>query len=58
MPGIGKAEEYGYAVRGVRTIAEEEVDLSEHFYFADAARWIGHFIEDIDRKKRNHCRII
>jgi putative transposase len=44
MAAIGKAEENGYAERVIRTIKEEEVDLSEYFDFADAARQIGHFI--------------
>jgi len=47
MAAVGKAEENGYAERVIRTIKEEKVDLSEYLDFADAARQIGCFIEDI-----------
>ncbi len=57
MAAIGKAEENGYAERVIRTIKEEEVDLSEYFDFADAARQIGHFIEDVYMNKRIHSSL-
>ena len=57
MAAIGKAEENGYAERVIRTIKEEEVDLSEYFDFADAARQIGHFIEDVYMTKRIHSSL-
>jgi len=57
MAKIGKAEENGYAERVIRTIKEEEADLSEYFDFADAARRIGHFIDDTYMIKRIHSSL-
>ncbi len=57
MAAIGKAEENGYAERVIRTIKEEEVYLSEYLDFADAARQIGHFIEDVYMTKRIHSAL-
>ena len=57
MAAVGKAEENGYAKRVIRTIKEEEVDLSEYRDFADAARQIGHFIEDLYNTKRIHSSL-
>jgi transposase InsO family protein len=57
MAAIGKAEENGYAERVIRTIKEEEVDLSEYFSFSDAARQIGHFIEVLYMTKRIHSSL-
>jgi putative transposase len=47
MAAVGKAEENGYAERLMRTIKEEEVDLSDYQCFADAQEQIGRFIERI-----------
>jgi hypothetical protein len=47
MAAVGKAEENGYAERFMRTIKEEEVDLSEYQDFKDAASQISRFIEDV-----------
>jgi putative transposase len=41
MAAVGKAEENGYAERFMRTIKEEEVDLSDYQDFADARNQIG-----------------
>ena len=57
MAAIGKAEENGYAERVIRTIKEEEIDLSEYLDFADAAQQIGYFIEDVYRFKRIHSSL-
>jgi putative transposase len=57
MAAIGKAEENGYAERVIRTIKEEEVDLSEYVDFADAAQQIGHFIENLYMTKRIHSSL-
>ena len=57
MAAVGKAEENGYAERVIRTIKEEEVDLSEYYSFSDAARQIGHFIEDVYLTKRIHSSL-
>jgi len=57
MAAVGKAEENGYAERFMRTIKEEEVDLSEYLDFADAAKQIGYFIEDVYMTKRIHSSL-
>ena len=54
MAAIGKAEENGYAERFMRTIKEEEVDLSEYRDFHDAYHQIGLFIQDVYMTKRIH----
>jgi putative transposase len=57
MAAIGKAEENGYAERFMRTIKEEEVDLSEYRNFTDALRQIGNFIQDVYITKRIHSSL-
>jgi len=57
MATIGKAEENGYAERFMRTIKEEEVDLSEYRNFMDALDQIGHFIDDVYMTKRIHSSL-
>jgi putative transposase len=57
MAAIGKAEENGYAERFMRTIKEEEVDLSDYHDFADAQHQIGHFIQDVYNTKRIHSSL-
>jgi putative transposase len=57
MTSPGKPEENGYAERLLRTIKEEEVDLSDYNDFADAYRQIGHFIEDLYMTKRIHSAL-
>ncbi len=57
MAARGKPEENGYAERLMRTIKEEEVDLSEYNDFADARRQIGRFIEDVYMTKRIHSAL-
>jgi putative transposase len=57
MAAVGKAEENGYAERFMRTIKEEEVDLSEYLDFQDAHSQIGHFIEAVYNQKRIHSAI-
>jgi len=52
MAAVGKAEENGYAERLIRTIKEEEVDLSEYVNFIDARKQIGYFIDDVYNTKR------
>lgn len=53
----GKPEENGYAERLMRTIKEEEVDLSEYNDFADVYREIGRFLEDVYNTKRIHSAL-
>ena len=57
MANPGKPEENGYAERFMRTIKEEEIDLSEHYDFSDAKTQIGHFIEDVYMNKRIHSTL-
>jgi len=66
MATQGKPEENGFAERltlaphasaGVRTIKEEEVDLSEYTDFADVYRQMGRFLEDVYNTKRIHSAL-
>ena len=57
MAAQGKPEENGYAERLMRTIKEEEVDLSEYNDFADARSQIGRFIEEVYMTKRIHSAL-
>jgi len=57
MAAVGVAEENGYAERLMRTIKEEEVDLSEYRDFAEARNQIGRFIEDVYNHKRIHSSL-
>lgn len=57
MAAQGKPEENGYAERLMRTIKEEEVDLSEYNDFIDVRRQIGRFIEDVYMTKRIHSAL-
>jgi putative transposase len=57
MATVGKAEENGYAERLMRTIKEEEVDLSDYRDFADAHEQIRNFIEDVYNHKRIHSSL-
>lgn len=57
MSHKGSPEENPYAERLIRTIKEEEVDLSEYRDFAEAQAQIGHFIEEVYQKKRIHSSL-
>jgi putative transposase len=57
MAAVGKAEENGYAERFMRTVKEEEVDLSDYRDFADAHHQIGIFIQDVYMTKRIHSSL-
>lgn len=57
MAAIGEAEENGYAERFMRTVKEEEVDLSDYQDFEDAHNQIGRFIEDVYNHKRIHSSL-
>jgi putative transposase len=57
MAAVGKAEENGFAERFMRTIKEEEVDLSEYQDFNDAYRQIAQFIEQVYMTKRIHSAL-
>jgi putative transposase len=57
MAEVGKPEDNGYAERFMRTLKEEEVDLSDYRDFADAQKQIGRFIEDVYNHKRIHSSL-
>jgi transposase InsO family protein len=57
MASVGEPEENGYAERLMRTIKEEEVDLSEYEDFSDAMRGLGRFLDDVYNRKRIHSRL-
>jgi putative transposase len=57
MAEVGQAWQNGYAERIMRTIKEEEVDLSEYQDYWDAYGQIGQFLEDIYMKKRIHSSL-
>jgi putative transposase len=57
MASVGEPEENGYAERLMRTIEEEEVDLSEYEDFGDALRGLGRFLDDVYNRKRIHSSL-
>jgi transposase InsO family protein len=57
MASVGEPKENGYAERLMRTIKEEEVDLTEYEDFADAWRQLGRFLDDVYNRKRIHSSL-
>ena len=57
MASVGKAWENGYAERLMRTIKEEEVDLSEYRNFSEVYERIEEFLERVYMKKRIHSSL-
>lgn len=57
MAEVGEPTQNGYAERLMRTIKEEEVDLSDYDDYHDAYRQIGQFLEDVYMHKRVHSRL-
>jgi putative transposase len=57
MAAVGVPEENGYAERLMRTIKEEEVELSEYQDFADARRQLGRFLDAVYNHKRIHSSL-
>ncbi len=57
MANVGEPEENGYAERLMRTIKEEEVDLSDYEDFGDALRGLGRFLDDVYNRKRIHSSL-
>src|SRR5512135_2355345 len=57
MASVGEPKENGYAERLMRTIKEEEVDLSEYEDFAAAWRQLGRFLDDVYNRKRIHSAL-
>jgi len=57
MAEVGEPHQNGYAERLLRTIKEEEVDLSDYRDYAEAYRQIGRFLEDVYMRKRIHSAL-
>jgi len=57
MANVGEPAQNGYAERLMRTIKEEEVDLSEYHDYSDAYQQIGRFLEDVYMRKRVHSSL-
>jgi putative transposase len=57
MAQVGQAWQNGYAERIMRTIKEEEVELSEYENYWDAYWQMGQFLEDVYMKKRIHSSL-
>jgi putative transposase len=57
MAEQGEPRQNGYAERLMRTIKEEEVELSEYRDFADAHAQIGRFLEEVYQHKRIHSAL-
>jgi transposase InsO family protein len=57
MAEIGAAWQNGYDDRLMRTIKEEEVDLSEYEDYTDAVRQLGRFLDEVYMHKRIHSSL-
>ena len=57
MAEAGGAWQNGYAERLIRTIKEEEVDLSDHEDYNDAIRQLGRFLDEVYMHKRIHSSL-
>jgi len=57
MAEVGQAWQNGYAERLIRTIKEEEVDLTEYLDYHDAYHQIGRFLDDVYMHKRIHSSL-
>jgi putative transposase len=57
MAEVGEAWQNGYAERLMRTIKEEEIDLSEYRNFEEAYQEIGRFLDEVYTKKRIHSSL-
>jgi putative transposase len=57
MAHVGEAWQNGHAERLIRTIKEEEVDLSEYLDYPDAYRQLGRFLDEVYLHKRIHSSL-
>jgi putative transposase len=57
MAEVGEPRQNGYAERLMRTIKEEEVELTEYEDFADAYAHLGRFLDDVYQRKRIHSAL-
>lgn len=57
MAEVGEATQNAHAERLMRTIKEEEVNLSEYRDLYDARQRIGHFLDEVYQHKRIHSAL-
>lgn len=57
MAEAGEAWQNGYAERLIRTIKEEEVDLSDYTDYRDARQRLGCFLDEVYTHKRIHSSL-
>jgi len=57
MAAVGEPTENGYAERLMRTIKEEEVDLSDYENYHDAYAQMGRFLDEVYMLKRIHSSL-
>jgi len=57
MAEVGEPTQNGFAERVMRTLKEEEVDLSDYQDYSDAYQQIGRFIDDVYNTKRIHSSL-
>jgi putative transposase len=57
MAEVGEAWQNGYAERLLRTIKEEEVDLSDYEDYNDARCQLGQFLDEVYMHKRIHSSL-
>lgn len=57
MAEVGEATQNAHAERLMRTIKEEEVNLSEYRDYYDARRRIGQFLDEVYQHKRIHSAL-
>lgn len=57
MAEVGEPTQNGHAERLMRTIKEEEVNLSEYADYADAYAQLGRFLDDVYTHKRIHSAL-
>jgi transposase InsO family protein len=57
MTDKGEAWQNGYAERLMRTVKDEEVDLSDYQDYNDAYDQLGRFLDDVNMHKRIHSSL-
>ena len=57
MADVGEAWQNGHAERLIRTIKEEEVDLSDYRDYTDALQQLGRFLDEVYTHKRIHSSL-
>jgi putative transposase len=57
MAAVGAAWQNGFAERLIRTIKEEEIDLSEYEDYQGAYSQIGRFLDEVYMHKRIHSSL-